>query len=96
MTLKSAKGHDGLPAKTPVILALEASGDLSAAAVWADGAVQDHQAHAARHGHAAHIATLVEQVMKAAAVDFTDISHVAAGRESRSGTNWGPIIGDRS
>ena len=80
MTLKSAKGHDGPPAKTPVILALEASGDLLAAAVWADGAVQNHQAHAARHGHAAHIATLVEQVMKTAAVDFTDITHVAAGR----------------
>ena len=66
--------------KTPVILALEASGDLLAAAVWADGAVQNHQAYAARHGHAAYIATLVEQVMTTAAVDFTDITHIAAGR----------------
>ena len=68
MTLSISKGHDGPPAKPLVILALEASGDLLAAAVWADGAVQNHQAHAARHGHAAHIATLVEQVMKTAAV----------------------------
>ena len=74
MTFKSAKGNDGPPAKTPVILALEASGDLLAAAVWVDGAVQNHQAYVARHGHAAYIATLVEQVMKMAGIEFTDIN----------------------
>ena len=80
MICKSAKENDGLPAKTPVILALEASGDLLAAAVWVDGAVQNHQAHVARHGHAAHIVMLVSQVMKMAGLEFTDITHVAAGR----------------
>ena len=70
MICKSAKENDGLTAKTPVILALEASGDLLAAAVWVDGAVQNHQAHLARHGHAAHIATLVAQVMKMAGIAF--------------------------
>ena len=80
MTFKSAKGNDGPSTMAPVILALEASGDLLAAAVWVDGAVQNHQAHLARHGHAAHIATLVVQVMKMAGIEFTDITHVAAGR----------------
>ena len=80
MICRSAKENNGPPGKTPVILALEASGDLLAAAVWADGAVQNHQAHAARHGHAAHIVTLVAQVMKMVYIEFTDITHVAAGR----------------
>ena len=80
MTFKSAKENDGPSAMAPVILALEASGDLLAAAVWVDGAVQNHQAHLARHGHATHIAMLVVQVMKMAGIEFTDITHVAAGR----------------
>lgn len=80
MTMSSPKGNDEAAVKLPVILALEASGDLLAVAVWAQGAVREHQAHAARRGHAAHIASLVKQVMESAGVRFTDITHVAAGR----------------
>ena len=80
MTLSSPKGNDEAAVKVPAILALEASGDLLAVAVWAHGAVRAHQAHVARYGHAAHIATLVEQVMESAGVRFADITHVAAGR----------------
>ena len=80
MTMSSPKGNDEAAVKVPAILALEASGDLLAVAVWAQGAVRDHQAHVARHGHAAHIASLVKQVMESAGMRFTDITHVAAGR----------------
>ena len=78
--MSSPKGKDEAAVKLPAILALEASGDLLAVAVWAQGAVREHQAHAARHGHAAHIASLVKQVMESAGVRFPDITHVAAGR----------------
>ena len=76
----SLEENDWSTKKAPVILALEASGDLLAVAVWVQGAIREQQAHVARHGHAAHIATLVEQVMESAGVQFADITHVAAGR----------------
>ncbi len=66
--------------KLPVILALEASGDLLSAALWVDGSAQYHEFYAARHGHAARIATLVDRLMKTANVTYAQITHVAAGR----------------
>lgn len=72
--------NDDPPAKPPVILALEGSGDLLAAAVWADGMVKSHQTHAARHGHASQIALLVRQVMECAELNFSEVTHIAAGR----------------
>ncbi|MDB2325341.1 tRNA (adenosine(37)-N6)-threonylcarbamoyltransferase complex dimerization subunit type 1 TsaB [Alphaproteobacteria bacterium] len=63
-----------------VILGLEASGGLLSVALWADGCIQAEQSHAARHGHAALIAPMVDAVMKAANCGFSDLSHIAAGR----------------
>ena len=47
-----AKKIDALAIKSPVILALEASGDLLSVALWAEGAVCQHEFYVARHGHA--------------------------------------------
>ncbi len=66
--------------KSPVILALEASGDLLSVALWADGAVCHHEFYAARHGHAARIVTTVNRLMKTAKVTYKQITHIAAGR----------------
>ena len=63
-----------------VILGLEASGGLLSVALWADGCIQAEQSHAAKHGHAALIAPMVDAVMKAANCGFSDLSHIAAGR----------------
>jgi tRNA threonylcarbamoyladenosine biosynthesis protein TsaB len=64
---------------TPVILALEASGDELSVAVYLAGKLHAQICHAARHGHAALITPMISDVMTQAAINFADVTHVAAG-----------------
>ena len=79
MTRGLVKKIDALTTKAPVILAIESSGDLLSVALWADGTVCHHEFCAGRHGHAAHIVTIVEQLMKSAKITYAQITHIAAG-----------------
>ncbi len=80
MTPLSFEEKDCSTTKAPVILALEASGDFLSVALWKGGVVRHHEFHAARHGHATHVATLVERMMQTADVTYAEITHIAAGR----------------
>ena len=62
-----------------LILALEASGDAVSVAVMRDGLCLAGAEHKARFGHAEHLVGLVSDAMADARVEFTDITHIAAG-----------------
>ena len=79
MTPVIPKKSDAFASKSPVILALEASGDLLSVALSADGAVCHHEFYVSRHGHAARIVTTVDWLMKTAKLNYAQITHIAAG-----------------
>ena len=79
MTPVLGKKIDAPAIKSPVILALEASGNLLSVALMAEGAVRHHEFYTARHGHAARILTAVERLMKTANFTYAQITHIAAG-----------------
>jgi len=78
----SSRGITGAqPDQTaPIVLALEASGDLLSVALWADGKIQAHRSQLARHGHAALITPMIRSVMDEGGMSFSGLTHIAAGR----------------
>lgn len=62
-----------------IILAFEASADQASACLFRAGGDIFQQVHAARHGHAAVITQLGNQVVRDAGMAMSDVTHVAAG-----------------
>ena len=54
--------------------------DLLSVALWMGGAVCHQEVYAVRHGQAAYIVTLVERLMRAADITYSQLTHIAAGR----------------
>jgi len=68
------------PDKSPVILAFEASTNKLSVALYADEQVRAMKTSEAGFGQAASLVPLAVSTLAQAAVDFTALSHVAAGR----------------
>jgi len=68
------------PSKSPVILAFEASSSHLSAALYADGQTRAMKTSEAGFGQAASLVPLAVSALAEAGVDFTALSHVAAGR----------------
>ena len=66
-------------AKTPHILAIEASANQLSIAVMVKDEVLAERQHFAAHGHAVGIVPLVIETINAAGVSFATMTHVAAG-----------------
>ena len=74
--MKTPKRHDALP----VILAFEASTNQLSVAVYADGVIRAMKTAEASFGQAASLVPLAVSALAEADIDFSMISHVAAGR----------------
>jgi tRNA threonylcarbamoyladenosine biosynthesis protein TsaB len=60
------------------VLAFDTSAGACAAALWRDGGVIAAERNAMARGHAAALVPMIERVMAAAALDYRDLSAVAA------------------
>ena len=65
--------------KLITLLAMDASGDQASVALWRNGTVVDQRLHAARHGHAANVIPMVDDLMRANECAYADITHIAGG-----------------
>ena len=63
-----------------ILLALESSAELSSVAVWKDGNVLAHQIVESKFGHAERIIIQVEEAIKQAKIDLSEIDFFVGGR----------------
>lgn len=64
---------------SPVILALECSGNAASAALIAAGNIIGFKEHKARHGHAETLISLVQEAVLMAGCRLDAVTHIAAG-----------------
>ncbi len=64
----------------PCILAIDASGDQASVALWRDHHLCATIHHPARHGHAATLIPLAQEMMQDQNLGFDALTHVAGGR----------------
>jgi tRNA threonylcarbamoyl adenosine modification protein YeaZ len=64
----------------PCILAIDASGDQASVALWRDDHLCAAIHHPARHGHAATLIPLAQEMMQDQNLGFDALTHVAGGR----------------
>ena len=64
---------------SPVILALECSGNAASAALIAVGNIIGFKEHKARHGHAETLISLVQEAVLMAGCRLDAVTHIAAG-----------------
>jgi len=64
----------------PCILAIDASGDQASVALWRDGELLGQSVHDAKHGHAATLVPMAQQLMADHELPFAAVTHIAGGR----------------
>ena len=64
---------------SPIILALECSGNAASAALITDGKITGFKDHKARHGHAETLISLTQEAVRMAGCRLDSVSHIAAG-----------------
>ena len=64
----------------PCILAIDASGDRGSVALWQDDKLMAQTIHEAKHGPAATLVPMAQQLMADHHLSFTALTHIVGGR----------------